>query len=183
MNTYSIVLFFLIVLTGCASSYHTAQLPLRDADVYPDAQTIAGLTVAVDEMADPDRTRQYFGVDLTKDDILPVTIVFTNHENDRFLVRPSDVLLMEGNNVVDAIPADRIGKMVRGGADLAMQDTVIPAQGNYRGVLFFRINRKEPGLYGKVEQIFTSGPSVRILVTDQDSKERLHFGPFPLSGF
>lgn|SRR5574337_185586 len=177
------LLFSLAALAGCAAAYHTVQPPVRDADVYPDAQTMAGLTVAVDQMADPDRARQYFGADLAKEGILPVMIVFTNHDNDRFLVRPADVLMLDGDNVIDALPADRVGKLVRGGAELAMQETVIPAQGNYRGVLFFKIRKREPGLYGKVEQVFSSKPAMRIVVTDQDSRERLHFGPFPLSGF
>ncbi len=182
-KSFIIALFLLTALTGCATPYHTMKPPLRDADVYPDAQTIAGLTVAVDEVADPDRVRQYFGTDLTREDILPVMIVFTNHEDDRFLVRPGDVLLMDGTNVIDAIPADSIQKMVRGGTDLALQETVIPARGSYRGVLFFKVKKLEAGLYGKVEQLFTGKLSIRIVVTDQDSHERLHFGPFSLSSF
>jgi hypothetical protein len=73
---------------------------MRNADVTPmygRAQAVVARRCHIKS----DRVRQYFGVDLTEEDILPVNIVFTNHGEDRFLVKPSDVLLLEGNNVID----------------------------------------------------------------------------------
>lgn len=180
-----IMLFLTGSLTACATSHRT-QPPLRNADVYPNAQTIAGLTVAVDEISDPDRVRRYFGIDLTKEDILPVNIIFSNQGDDRFLVKSSDILLTEGNSVIDAMPVDAVEKLVkdrsRPVADVAMQETVVQPLGNYQGVLFFKTKRADAGLYGEFENIFSSRLTVRVVVTDQDSGERIYFGPYSLSG-
>jgi hypothetical protein len=171
-----------MILTGCAKPFQAVEPPARDADIYPEAQTHAGLTVAVDEIGAPDRTRTYFGVDLRNKDILPVMIVFTNHDDDRFRIRPSDVLLLDGNNVIDPIPDEEMARIVRGNTGLFLQETEIPAKGSYRGILFYRVKKGDSGLYGKVERLFTGKLSMRVLVSDLDSKERLTFGPFPLSG-
>lgn len=190
MNRYGLIVIMLILtagIAGCTASYPTAKPPLRNADVYPDAQTIAGLTVAVDEISNSDRVRHYFGTDLTDDDILPVNVVVSNHGDDRFLIRPADILMMEGNSVIDAMPLDEVRELVkdrgRPVADLAMQETVVPPLGNYQGILFFKIKRTDPGLYAKVEKIFTGRLSMRVVVTNQDSGERIRFGPYSLSGF
>jgi hypothetical protein len=183
MKTFLIaMLFSFTVLSGCGTSFTPVQPPVHDADIYPEARTHAGLTVAIDEIADPDRTRRYFGVDLRSKDILPVMIVFTNHDIDRFSVGPSDVLLLNGSDVIDPIPGEEMEKTVRGGANLLMQKTVIPPKGNYRGILFYNLKKRDAGMYGKVESLFTGTLTMRIVVTDLDSKERLAFGPFPLSG-
>lgn len=183
----AIVLFFVAGMSSCTTSHPTVRPVVRDADVYPNVQTEAGLSVAVDAISNPDRVRQYFGVDLTKEDILPVNIVFTNHGEDRFLIKPSDVLLLEGNNVVDPMPLEIAGKAVKGGsnwmAELALQETVVPPRSNYQGILLFKTKKREPGLYGKAEKFFLERLSMRVVVTDQDSGERIHFGPYSLSGF
>lgn len=185
------LIVIMLILTGsmaaCTASYPAAKPPLRNADVYPDAQTIAGLTVAVDEISNPERLRHYFGIDLTKDDILPVNVVISNHGDDRFLIKPSDILMTEGNSVIDPMPLEAVQKLVkdksRPVAALAIQDTVVPPLGSYQGILFFKIKRTDPGLYAKVEKIFTGRLTMRIVVTDQDSGERIRFGPYSLSGF
>jgi hypothetical protein len=183
MRKILVVPFFLImILTGCAKPFQPVEPPVREADIYPEAQTHAGLTVAVDEMGDADRTRRYFGVDLRDKDILPVMIVFTNHDDDRFRVTPSDVLLLDGNNVIDPIPDEELAGIVRGNSGLFLQETEIPAKGSYRGIVFYRVKKRDTGLYSKVERLFTGKLTMRIKVNDLDSKERLTFGPFPLSG-
>ena len=77
------MLLLLGTMAAC-SRYPTMEPPLRDADVYPNVKTEAGLSVAVDPISNPERVRQYFGVDLTKEDILPVNIMMTNHGEDTF---------------------------------------------------------------------------------------------------
>lgn len=180
-----IMLFLTGSLTACTTT-RMVQPPLRNADVYPNAQTIAGLTVAVDEIFDPDRVKRYFGIDLTKEDILPVNIIFSNQGDDRFLVKPSGILLTEGNSVIDAMPVDAVEALVRDRsrpvADVVMQETVVQPLGNYQGVLFFKTKRADAVLYGEFENIFSSRLAVRVVVTDQDSGERILFGPYALSG-
>ena len=38
-----------LAVSGCASSYRVVQVPQYGADLYPQSQTRAGVTVAVDE--------------------------------------------------------------------------------------------------------------------------------------
>ena len=59
----------------------------------------------------------------------------------------------------------------------------MPPGGNYQGVMFFPMKKREAGLYGKVEKLFSDKVQLRMVVKDQDSGERLHFGPYSLSGF
>jgi hypothetical protein len=153
--------------------------PLREADLYPVNQSAAGLTIAVDEIADPERARRYFGADLTKEGILPVNIIISNHGEDRLIVRPSDVLLTDGSRVIDPIPGDQV---VKDGTGTLLQETVVPPGGTYQGMLFFPVKKGEGGLYGKVEKLFSDTMSLRMVVKDQDTGERLHFGPYSISG-
>jgi hypothetical protein len=179
-----ILLLSLALMAACTAPSRTIQPPLRDADLYPGSIAQAGLSVAVDEISNPDRARQYFSVDLTRDEILPIMVVLSNHGGDSFLITPADVLLMEGNSVIDPLPFETVEKIVKRGipANLGMQETAIPPQGKYQGILFYRVGKKEGGLYGKVEQFFTSRLALRLVVTNQNTGERLHFGPFALAG-
>lgn len=183
-KSVAIAVFTAAVLAGCVSR-PVASLPVRSADVYPNARTIAGLTVAVDPIFSPDRVRQYFGADLTKEGILPVNVIYTNYSDVAFLVKPSEVILLEGNDVVDPIPPELAGKLVRGGSrrieELALREKLIPPGGNHQGILLFRTKEKEQGLYGKVERLLLDRLSMRVTVTEQDSGERFHFGPYSLS--
>ena len=171
-------------LTACATTHTpTAVPPLRDADLYPNVQSIAGLSIAVDEISNPDRVRQYFGMDLTGEDILPVNIVVTNRSEDPFVVKPSDVLLLAGDSVLDPAAPDSIPKIARGRlTDLGMHEMVVAPKETYQGMLLFKTSKKAPGLYGKVEKIFSDKLALRIAATDKTTGERLLFGPFPLSG-
>jgi hypothetical protein len=176
--------FLLFMSVGCAGPSPTVEPPLRDADLYPGSVTQTGLTVAVDEISNPERVRQYFGVDLTRDGILPVMVVLANRSGDSFLVRPGDALLMEGNSVVDPLPVQTVEKANKRGipANVVLQETVVPPQGKYQGVLFYRIEKTGNGLYGKVEKFFTRRLAMRVVVTNQNTGERLPFGPFALEG-
>ena len=138
--------------------------------------------MAVDEISNPERARQYFGVDLTREDILPVMIVFTNQGDNAFLVRPSDVLLLEEDAINDPIPLQRVEKFAKGGLELAMQETVVPAHGNYRGILFYKVRKASTGLVGKVERILLDRLKMTVIVTEKNSGERIRFAPFTLSG-
>lgn len=174
-------LLSLAVLAGCPGAPRTTAPPLQDADLYPNARTIAGLTVAVDEITDPERTRRYFGSDLIRQGILPVRIVFTNRGDDAFSAGPRDVLLFKDNSIIDAVPPERavIGDDARA---LAMKETIIRPGEAYQGVLFFRVQKKDASLYGRVERIFTDSLMLRVMVTDQETSERIPFGPYSLSG-
>ncbi|OGW35172.1 MAG: hypothetical protein A2010_04900 [Nitrospirae bacterium GWD2_57_9] len=179
MRKLLVILFMAVGIAACASSHAPVQPPLRDADLYPGAQTEAGLSIAVDEIRDPDRVRHYFGSDLTRDGILPVNVVISNRGEDEFLVRPPDILATEGSSVIDAVPVE---KVVREGTKTALQETIVRPGDSYQGFLFYKVRKREGGIYGKVEKIFSDRMNLRMVVTDRTSGERIHFGPFPLSG-
>jgi hypothetical protein len=183
LSFYS-VLFSIVLVAACASPRPVVPPPLREADIYPNAQTIAGLAVAVDEISDPERVRQYFGTDLTEDDILPVNIIFSNKGEESFLVKPSDILLLESGTVIDPMPVAAIQKRAGSGLEqIVLQETVVQPGDKYQGVLFFRVKKKGSGLYSKVERLFVDRLKMRIVVTNQGSEERILFGPIPLAGW
>lgn len=179
-----LLLLFSAVLTSCASHNKAALPPLREAELYPRSQSIAGLTIAVDEISDPERARHYFGSDLTREGVLPVNIIVSNQGDDKFVVRPQDVLMLEGNSTIDPMPVESVEKMVKGGdmQTVAFRETTVAPQNGYQGVLFFRIPKQDKSLYGKVDRIFSGGLTLRVAATDQSTGERLLFGPFTLSG-
>src|ERR1043166_3727874 len=94
------------VLSACASSYRVVQVPQYGADLYPQAQTRSGITVAVEEMKNPERVERMFGVDLTREGILPVNVVVSNFGKQRLLLKPSDILLYQGKEVMDPLPVE-----------------------------------------------------------------------------
>jgi len=96
------------VLSACASSYRVVQVPQYGADLYPQAQTRSGITVAVEEMKNPERVERMFGVDLIREGILPVNVVVSNFGKQRLLLKPSDILLYQGKEVMDPLPVEMV---------------------------------------------------------------------------
>ncbi len=200
-----LVLFSLVGLAACSTTYRVVQPPLRDADLYPRSQTKAGITIAVDEITDPERVKMYCGVDLTRADILPINVVVSNHGNGRCMIKPSDVLLLHGKDVIDPVPVERVAEIIEDDhgymspknaqqvddffAGLALQETVLTPQDSCQGILFFKTAPRDNRWDRTDERIFTivklfreGSLKVRVTVTDMESGERIHFGPFSLSG-
>lgn len=201
-----LILLFLLGLTACSSSYRVVQLPLRDADLYPRAQTKGGVTIAVDEITEPQRVKSYFGADLLRADILPVNIIVSNHGDRRYLINPADVLLLKGSSVIDPVPAEIVAATAKAQhghmteiavkqinaffSDLSLKETVLAPQDRYQGVLFFKTGDRDRRMrYRSDERFFTVLKLFRegsfkayVAVTDVETGERIHFGPFSLSG-
>jgi hypothetical protein len=97
-----------LVVSGCASSYRVVQVPHYGADLYPQSQTRAGITVAVDEMTSAERVARLFGADLVKEGVLPVNVVVSNYGKQRLLLKPSDILLHQGKEVIDPVPVEMV---------------------------------------------------------------------------
>jgi hypothetical protein len=184
---------------GCASSYRVVQVPQYGADLYPQAQTRSGITVAVDEMKSVERVERMFGADLIKEGILPVNVVISNFGKQRLLLKPSDVLLYQGKEVIDPIPvemvmasAKRQKSFLRSGteaevdkyfADATLKEIAVHPNETYRGVMFFAV----PAPKKIMDRFFTTwsvhrddGPRMRVGVTNLDSGERVLFAPFPI---
>ena len=192
-------------LTACSapSPYVIVEMPEREADLYPLSQTKAGVTVAVDEITNPDRSMQYFGIDMFKHGIVPINVVISNHTDRRQLVSPSDILLLRGrNSVVDPLPIQTISGLVNRDywdldpntqeqinehfEELSLQETVLVPDQVYQGVLFFQAARPEKyqtsERYFTVMSLYSGGTlSLKVSVADLETRERMHFGPFPVS--
>src|SRR3954469_15008693 len=142
-----------LVLSACAGSQRAVQLPQYGADIYPQAQTLAGVTVAVDEMNNAERVERLFGSDLIKEGILPVSVVVSNFGKQRLLLKPSDMLLYQGKEVIDPIPiemvmsiAKRQKSFLRASTreevdkyfeEATFKETALYPSETYRGVMFF----------------------------------------------
>jgi hypothetical protein len=186
-----------IAVGGCASSYRVVQVPQYGADLYPQAQTRSGITVAVDEMKSAERVERMFGADLIREGILPVNVVISNFGKQRLLLKPSDVLLYQGKEVIDPIPveivmasAKRQKTFLRSGteaevdkyfANALLKEIAVQPNETYRGVMFFAV----PAPKKVTDRFFTTwsvyrddGPKMRVGVTNLDSGERVLFPPF-----
>lgn len=192
-----------LFLAGCAGSYQVVRIPQYAADLYPVSQTKAGVTVAIDEIKNPERTARFFGADLIKAGILPVSVVVSNYSENRAVVKPSDVLLHRGREIIDPIPVEVVAAaakrqhgLLRAETEqevdsffenLAFKETVLLPNDTYQGVIFFAIpgpreGRDRRGRFFTVLSAFREGgPSIRVGVTDLGAGERLRFGPLSLS--
>jgi hypothetical protein len=189
-----------LVLSACASSYRVVQVPQYGADLYPQAQTKSGVTVAIDEMKVSERVERLFGADLIKEGILPVNVVVSNFGKQRLLVKPSDILLYRGKEVIDPIPvemvmaaAKRQKSFLRASTkeevdkyfeEATFKETALFPSETYRGVMFFAV----PAPKRLMDRFFTAwsvyrdgGPKVRLGLTNLDSGERVLFAPFPIT--
>jgi hypothetical protein len=187
-------------LGGCAGSYEVVRMPQREADLYPLSQTKHGITIAIDEIKDPAGAERYFGADLIKEGILPVVVVVSNYGEHPVLVQPSDVLLHRGKEILDPLPIDTVLSAAKNQhcflrsrtkqqiddffENLMFSETSLATQDTYQGVLFFLMlkpsRRHDPTFM--VSTLFREGgPKVRVGVTQLETRERLHFGPFTLS--
>ena len=187
-------------LAAC-TRYQVVQMPVREADLYPLTHRMAGVTVAVDEMKDKEKVVKYFGVNLLKEEILPINIIFSNHGKRRFTVKPSDVMLLKGKESIDPMPleyvvqaAKRRSMVLMGGTsrrisqfffDVALRETVLLPNETLQGVLFFPAPAKKESKkdrYFVILRLFgESSFKVNVALTDLGTMKRIHFGPFPLS--
>jgi hypothetical protein len=186
------------VLSACASSYRVVQVPQYGADLYPQAQTRSGITVAVEEMKNPERVERMFGADLIKEGILPVNVVVSNFGKQRLLLKPSDILLYQGKEVMDPLPVEMVMATAKrqkipahqhreGGRQIlrrrdAQGDRAFPRTKRNRGIMFFAVPAAPKRT---LDRFFTSwsvfredGPKMRIGITNLDSGERVLFAPF-----
>ena len=187
------LLLLAVALPGC-SGHRLAQLPQYEADVYPMTQAHAGVTVAIDEMRTTQRLERHFGADVARGGILPVNVVVSNHGKQKVLVKPADILLYQAREVIDPLALDAVLAAVRAEERAqvrrsleaaAFRATALSPGETYRGVMFFSAAalRKSGSLFSFLGLSRESGAKLRVGVTDQDSGERLLFGPFELAGF
>lgn len=188
------------LLAACASSYQVVQMPQREADMYPLSQAKAGVTIAIDEIRSAARTERFFGANLIKAGILPVNVVVSNYGKHRVVVKPSDILLQRNKEVVDPLPleivvaaAKREHPHLRAKTqqpveqffdNLTFKETVLMPNDTYHGIMFFaspRPKRDADTFFTQLSVFRDGGPKMRVAVTDLDSSERVHFGPFTLT--
>jgi hypothetical protein len=185
-----------LVVSACASSYRVVQVPQYGADLYPQSQSRSGITVAVDEMKNAERVERLFGADLIKEGILPVNVVVSNFGKQRLLLKPSDILLYQGKEVIDPLPVEMVmatakrQKYLRTSTekevdkyfgDAMLKETAVYPNETYRGIMFFAV----PAPKRPLDRFFTSlsilrddGTKMRIGITNLDTGERVLFSPF-----
>src|SRR5919197_3243090 len=138
-----------LVLAACSSSQQVVQIPQYEADVHPLSQTKSGITIAIDEIKKPARVERLFGTDLTREGILPVNVVVSKFSNQRVRVKPADVLLSRGKEVIDPLPMEYVSAAARrpGSVESAIfKQTVLAPGETYRGVMFFAVPPPKRGI-------------------------------------
>jgi hypothetical protein len=182
---------------GCAS-YELVELPLRQADLYPQAQKREGVSVAVQAFTDPFRVRSYFGTNLLEYNIVPVEFIVSNHGSQNVRFEPADVLVTSSDEVIDPLPVEVVAELpirdhifVRDStreqlkafyAELALREGALAPGGNTHGVLFFRI----PEPRSRIERYFHvwkpfPAPTLQVYCAlSLEQGKRVRFGPFSL---
>ena len=180
--TRLIVPLVTVVLSACSSPYRVVQIPQYGADLYPQAQTRSGITVAVEEMQNAERVARVFGADLLKEGILPVNVVVSNSGKQRLLLKPSDILFYQGKEVIDPLPVETVmAAAKRDYRNALLKETTIYPNETYRGVMFFAIPAPKRGLdrfFASLNLYPEDGPRMRVGMTNLESGERVVFPPF-----
>jgi hypothetical protein len=194
-----LTVFLVVTLAACARSYQVVSLPQHEADLYPVAQRRAGVAVAIDEMRNPARAIRYFGADLVKEGILPVTVVVSNTGKHRVAVKPSDILVYRDHEIVDPLPVEMVAasakrqhgslrsvterEVDRFFEKTTFRETILGPNESYRGVIFLALPepQKRDRFFASWSAFREGGLRVRVGLTDTDTGERLLFGPFSLS--
>src|SRR5262245_24640086 len=144
--------YLALALVSCAGSYQVVQrLPEREAELYPLSQTREGITVAIDEISGAERSYRYFGANLTREGILPLVVVVSNHGAHRIIVKPSDVLVRRANEIIDPLSIETVIAIaknqywpLRSKTEkevetyfnwLAFKETVLVSEETYQGVI------------------------------------------------
>lgn len=190
-----ISLLFLFILS-CSGRYQVVELPLRGADLYPVSQTREKIAVAVNQIGDAEASKRYFGVNLLREDIVPVNIIISNLGEHRCSVHPADVLLLRDRQVIDPLPVQwvaGIAKKKSGSGEagkeveayltkISLKETVVLPHDSYQGVLFFKMGetRAKRSSIFSILRMFGNTLKMRIAVSDLDTGQRIHFGPFSL---
>lgn len=181
-------------LVACVPTPPLVPYPDRAADLYPLSQTIEGVSVAVDAV-EGTRTRRYFGEGLLARRILPVTVVVSNLSSHEVHLGPEDVLLWQGQEVIDPVPAPVVARLTQplaGGRaireaeryfeGLGFHETVLSPGQSYHGVMFFLLpppsSRRVP--YSSLP-VFVPDSRLQVQVAARATTlTRLRFGPFAL---
>lgn len=182
------LLVFVSWLAGCGTL--PAAYPPRAAELYPLSQTSDGISVAVDEVRTPARSQRYFGADLPERDVLPVTVIISNYSTHSVALRPADVLLRKGREVLDPLPAPAAAAVARANGQaaiyfqgLAFKETVLTPGQSYHGTVFFILpyELRTPEVPPDLPVFLTDG-RLQVLVAARDlaTQARLRFGPFTL---
>ncbi|HYA04092.1 MAG TPA: hypothetical protein VEI04_13380 [Syntrophobacteria bacterium] len=74
----SVLLSLLLAVGGCSTAYQARPLPFKAPSAYPNAQQVAGATMAAEAFADSKRAQEAFGFDVRGAGFLPVEVVFDN---------------------------------------------------------------------------------------------------------
>jgi hypothetical protein len=196
-------LVFLLASLSC-TSFDLVELPAREADVYPTAHERGGVVVAVEEVLDARRSERYFGADLPGRGILPLLVIVSNYGEERVRVRPSDLLLLDQDRVVDPLPVERVvaipqakglvvtdateARLERLYRELALRERVLAPDESYRGVVFFDVGPPRDSdpfrtRFFRMTSLFSEPPlRLNVVLTELESGERTRFGPFGVQG-
>jgi hypothetical protein len=74
----SVLLALLLAVGGCSTAYQAKPLPFKVPSAYPNAQQVAGATMAAEAFADSKKAQEAFGFDVRGAGFLPVEVVFDN---------------------------------------------------------------------------------------------------------
>jgi len=172
---FSIVfLAWLLFASGC--SHPRLRIPsLRGADLYPQGQNRNGLFVAADDYFDEDKSRQTFGIDFARENILVVEIIISNRSNETYTVQSNEVLLLKGDRVIyPLLPSEvSLDEQINEYLNmLELRDIVINPGGTSHGFLYFRLP-KEPEDEGDSSHWPQDGYRLRVGATQLGDNSRL----------
>lgn len=91
------VVFLLMTLAACATTYKATPLSFKSPEKYPNAQKVAGATVGSVAFVDEGEAKDAFGFDVRGAGMLPVQVVFDNQGTHPLAINPAQTFLEDGD--------------------------------------------------------------------------------------
>jgi hypothetical protein len=95
-NVAAVVVSVSLAGVGCALPA-VAPPAIREASAYPAKATRAGLTIAADAYADPEKSKAVFGVEMVRKNLLAVNLIFNNTGPKKFFVYTNQISFIDAN--------------------------------------------------------------------------------------
>jgi hypothetical protein len=92
----SVLLALLLAVGGCSTAYEAKPLPFKVPSAYPNAQQVAGATMAAEAFADSKKAEEAFGFDVRGAGFLPVEVVFDNQGPHPLEINGTQTFLEDG---------------------------------------------------------------------------------------
>jgi len=95
LRIYSFLLLIPLLLTGCAGSYKSQEIPFRPPSAYDTMKVVAGAQIAAQAYTDTIEAKNMFGFNIRKAGLLPIQVMIDNAGDESLIINPAQTFLID----------------------------------------------------------------------------------------